>query len=205
MNPGFATSDVLLVSLEAVQRMDAKEQRTGLLAVLDRVRSVPGVQAVSSAEYNPVGRAWTHNVLVPGNGQHESVEATMAPVTFGFFETMNIPLLAGRVFVPSDMDSARASSVIVNEAFARGYFGREHPVGRTFEGRFGETDDSGVQEVVGVVADTRYDLRNLRAPPFTSRCGCEAPAPFTCVWQGIRRRSRRGCVKRSAPRIRRSA
>jgi predicted lysophospholipase L1 biosynthesis ABC-type transport system permease subunit len=53
--------------------------------------------------------------------------------------------------------------VIVNEAFATRYFGREHPVGRTFEGRFGETDRA-IQEVVGVVADTRYDLRKPAAP-----------------------------------------
>ena len=67
VNPGFATSDVLLLSLEAVQRVDVKEQRTALLAVLDRLRGVPGVLAVSSAEYNPVGRAWTHNLRKPGS------------------------------------------------------------------------------------------------------------------------------------------
>jgi putative ABC transport system permease protein len=163
VNPGFATSDVLLLRLEAVQRVDAKQQRTALLAVLDRLRGVPGVQAVSSAEYNPVGRAWTHNVRMPGT-QHEWVEATMAPVTPGFFETMNIPLLAGRGFVPADMDAADSAAVIVNEAFAARYFGREHPVGRTFEGRFAETAGVGIQEVVGVVADTRYDLRKPAEP-----------------------------------------
>ncbi len=84
VNPGYATSNVLLLNLEAVRRVDEKEQRTALLAVLDRLRGVPGVQAVSSAEYNPIGRAWTHNVRKPGT-QFESVEATMAPVTPGFF------------------------------------------------------------------------------------------------------------------------
>ena len=164
VNPGFATSDVLLLNLETVQRVDAKEQRTALLAVLDRLRGVPGVQAVSSAEYNPVGRAWTHNLRKPGGAQFEWIEATMAPVTPGFFETMNIPLLAGRVFVPSDLDSAASPSVIVNQAFASLYFGREQPVGRTFLGTFAETEDRGTQEVVGVVADTRYDLRKPAVP-----------------------------------------
>jgi putative ABC transport system permease protein len=163
VNPGFATSDVLLLSLEAVQRVDANQRRTALLEVLDRLRGVPGVQAVSSAEFNALGRAWTHNVRMPGT-QHDWIEATMAPVTPGFFETMNIPLLAGRAFVPSDMDTAHSAAVIVNEAFATRYFGRERAVGRTFEGRFAETDDGGVQEVVGVVADTRYDLRKPAAP-----------------------------------------
>ena len=83
----------------------------------------------------------------------------MAPVTPGFFETMNIPLLAGRVFVAGDMDPASSARVIVNEAFAARYFGREPPVGRTFEGRFSRRATQHPQEVVGVVADTRYDLR----------------------------------------------
>ena len=52
VNPGFATSDVLLLSLETVQRVDARQQRAALLEVLDRLRGVPGVEAVSSAEYS---------------------------------------------------------------------------------------------------------------------------------------------------------
>ena len=116
VNPGFATSDVLLLHLETVQRVDVKAQRTALLAVLDRLRGMPGVQAVSSAEYNPVGRAWTHNLREPGGAQFEWIEATMAPVTPGFFETMKIPLLAGRSFVPGDLDGAASPSVIVNES-----------------------------------------------------------------------------------------
>ena len=43
VNPGFATSDVLLFSLETVQRVDAHQQRAALFQVLDRLRSVPGV------------------------------------------------------------------------------------------------------------------------------------------------------------------
>src|SRR5439155_17443563 len=83
----------------------------------------------------------------------------------GFFETMRIPVLAGRAFVPRDMGTDNAMALIVNEAFARRYFGRGPAVGRTFEGRFGAEDDSaGQYEVVGVVADARYDLRKPAAP-----------------------------------------
>src|SRR6185295_14887294 len=96
-------SDVVLLSLEAVERVDAtpstplraSRQRAALLEVLDRLRGVPGVQAVSSAQFSVLGRAWTYNARVPGT-QHETIESTMAPVTPGFFETMSIPVLAGR-------------------------------------------------------------------------------------------------------------
>jgi predicted permease len=164
VNPGFAASDVLLLSIETVQRVDANQQRAALLQVLDRLRRVPGVQAASSADYNVVGRAWTYGARVPG-AQHQTIEATMAPVTPGFFETMKIPVLAGRPFVPSDMGLKNAQAIVVSDSFARRYFGREPAVGRTFEGRFGMDDDSaGQYEVVGVVADTRYDLRKPAAP-----------------------------------------
>ena len=74
VNPGFATSDVLLLSLETVQRIDPREQRAALVQALDRLRAMPGVESVSSSEYNPIGRAWTHYVRIPGT-QHDTVEA----------------------------------------------------------------------------------------------------------------------------------
>ena len=134
-----------------------------LFQVLDRLASVPGVQAVSSADAIPLGRAWTHNVRVPGT-EHETFEATMTPVTPGFFETMRIPVRAGRAFSRSDLDPKAASAVIVNEAFANRYFGGEPAVGRTLDARFGDDNSPSAHEIVGVVADTSYDLRKPAAP-----------------------------------------
>jgi predicted permease len=169
VNPGFASSDVLLVSLDPVRRVDAAERRAALFQVLDRLRSVPGVLAVSGAEFNALGRAWTHNVRVPGT-LHDSIEATVQPVTQGYFETMQIPIVAGRGFVDRDM-AANAAAVVINEAYAERYFGRQAPVGRALEARFAQTD--GTHEVVGVAANTRYDLHKPPAPtiylPLTER------------------------------------
>jgi predicted permease len=162
VNPGFATSNVLLVSLGLVQRTDAGQQRTALVAVLDRLGGMPGVEAVSSAEFNALGRAWTYFVPIPG--AHETIEATMAPVTAGFFETMNIPLAAGRVFVRRDTDAAGSRVIVINEAFAARYFGRAPAVGRVIDARFGDASDPGRHEIVGVVRDARYDLRKPAAP-----------------------------------------
>jgi predicted permease len=129
--------------------------------VLDRLQGLAGVQAVSSAEFNALGRAWTHVIRMPG-GQHATIEATMAPVTSGFFETMKIPLLAGRTFVRRDMETENSTAIVVNETFAKRYFDGQPAVGRTFEGRF--DDNVARHEVVGVVADARYDLRKPAAP-----------------------------------------
>jgi cell division protein FtsX len=80
----------------------------------------------------------------------------------GYFETMEIPLLAGRTFVRRDLDAEIPTCVIVNESFAKRYFGGEPAVGRLFDVRFGQT--RAPKEVIGVVADVRYDLRKPPAP-----------------------------------------
>ena len=163
VNPGFAAADVLLVSLDPVRRVDGQEQRAALLRLLDRLRTVPGVQAVSAAEFNVLGRAWTHYVRLPGTPQ-QPIEVTMAPVTPGYFDTMRIPVVAGRPFADRDVHARPSTSIIVNEAFAARYFSSGTAIGRTVAARFGENDDADVHEVVGVVKDTRYDLRKPAAP-----------------------------------------
>ena len=142
--------------------MAANEQRSALLQVLDRLKEVPGVMAVSSAESNVLGRAWTHHVRVPGT-ERETIEATMMPVTTGYFETMAIPLIAGRGFAAADLEP-KSTAIIVNDAFAARYYGGEPAVGRTIDIRFADVDDNRAHEVVGVVGDTRYDLRKPAAP-----------------------------------------
>jgi putative ABC transport system permease protein len=163
VDPGFAAANVLLVAMETVERVEPAPQRAALLEVLDRLRHVPGVEAVSSAEFNVLGRAWTNNPRLPGRVR-ETIETTMAPVTPGFFETMRIRLLAGRTFVPGDMGVDNAPAIVVNETFARRYFVGAPAVGRFVEGRLGGNRSADRYEVLGVVADTKYDLRRTPAP-----------------------------------------
>ena len=66
VNPGFATSDVLLLSLEAVQRVEPQQQRAALFQVLDRLAQCSRRAGGRSAESTVLGRAWTHNIPVPG-------------------------------------------------------------------------------------------------------------------------------------------
>ena len=63
VNPGFATSDVLLVSWEPVQGIEPRQQRAALIQVLDRLRDLPDVAAVSAAELNVLGRPWRNGLV----------------------------------------------------------------------------------------------------------------------------------------------
>jgi len=161
--PGFAASNVLLLSLESVERVDINRRRLALLDVLDHVGRVDGVRTVSSAEYNLIGRAWTNNVRQPGTA-HDTFEVTMVPVTHGFFETMTIPLLAGRTFARRDLEPGSPATIVVNESFAERYYGKQAATGQVFEGTFFEDNAAARHEVIGVVADTKYDLRQPAAP-----------------------------------------
>jgi predicted permease len=163
VNPGFAASDVLLISVETVQRLEPAAQRRSLFEALERIRDINGVQSASLAEFNVLGRAWTQVVRVPGT-QYDTVEATVAPVSAEFFETMNIPVLSGRTFVRRDIEPNPTSAIIVNQSFATRYFGTDAVVGRTVDTRFGAETESGLHEIIGVVADARYDLRKPAAP-----------------------------------------
>ena len=87
----------------------------------------------------------------------------------GYFTTMATPLLSGREF--DERDSASApKAAIVNESFARRFFGDVQPLGRHV------TSVDVVYEIVGIVRDAKY--QNLRAPiletmyiPWTQRDG----------------------------------
>jgi len=74
----------------------------------------------------------------------------------GFFETLRIPLLAGRALQRRDM-SPSADAVVVDEVFAKRYFPDESALGR----RFGfSPNENNRYEIVGVVGNSRYN--NLR-------------------------------------------
>jgi predicted permease len=88
-------------------------------------------------------------------GQLPFVRYTVA--TAGYFETMGIPLKAGRTLQASD-DSAAEPVVVINEQLARAQFPGENPLGkRLWVGHAEALPGSRPRVVVGVVADSRMD------------------------------------------------
>jgi macrolide transport system ATP-binding/permease protein len=121
-----------------------------------RFSALPGV---TSAGYSMIpllsGSNMTNEFVLPGAPDKSAVASGELPVGPGFFETMQIPLLAGRIFTPADFESsAKPEPVVVNRGFAQKLFGSENPVGRVLAEKGARTARF---EIVGIVRDAKYD------------------------------------------------
>jgi predicted permease len=115
------------------------------------------VTAASIADQPLLAGAIYDGVLLPGqtpvaDGAPAVAVKLVAP---RFFETMGIDLRAGRDFTPHDRSGA-PKVAIVNEKFAMHFFAGRNPIGN----RIGVLSKAADQEVIGVIADTKY--RGLR-------------------------------------------
>lgn len=163
---GFNRERLLLFNVNAgAGGMGATEGTALYERMRDRIAQVPGVRRVSFVRIAPMGGgSWTTGVNVPGyvqTAQFESVHANGADPDY--FATLEIPLLLGRTFTARDEANA-PKVVIVNQAFAKKYFGEENVIGRQIG--TGGAKNKPETEIVGLIRDAQY--ANVRtAPPPT--------------------------------------
>jgi len=164
INPGFDPRQVLLFGINPTLAGYPEPQIRGLYRDLqDRLAALPGVSSVSySSDALLNGGLWTGQVHIAGQSAKSEVMTQMLAVGPGFFATMRIPLLAGRAFVQSDLGSAQPVA-IVNQAFARQFLTGRNPVGSRMDRRAGDKDIE--NEIIGIVADTKYDQLNKAMGP----------------------------------------
>ena len=119
--------------------------------LLRRIAAIPGVQSAALLRGLPMDVNGLGIVVDSGDGQKGStLEAAAIAAAPGFFDTLSIPLLHGRVF--DERDRADAPRVaVISERMARQYFGAVNAVGRRFRS---VNDPNSWAEVIGVVRDT---------------------------------------------------
>ncbi|HEV2378977.1 MAG TPA: ABC transporter permease [Terriglobia bacterium] len=137
--------------------------------LLQHAETVPGVLAVSMSRHGLVTRGgWRNSISVPGYASRpgEDISSNFDTVGPNFFQTAGIPILVGRDFGERDNEAAPKVAV-VNETFARQFFGHEHGVqeaiGRTIG--LGVNQNLGQFEIVGVVKDSKQS--HVDEPPLT--------------------------------------
>lgn len=134
-----------------------------------RLSALPGVTLVSAARVPAVaGSSSSTNVTVEGfvPRNEDDAEASLNSVGADYFRTLGIPLVAGREFTSADNTPAAPRQVIVNEAFARHFFGGRNAVGRRMARGAGKSTQPD-RTIIGVVKDAKYsDLREPVPPVF---------------------------------------
>ncbi len=155
---GFDPRGRYLVGINSLLANYKQEQLQPLFQnIEERLRAIPGVRRASPVLYAPLsGSYWDHQIRIEGQpepGPREDVSSAWTRVTPGFFETLGDRIVMGRPITAADTAATRRVAVI-NEEFARRYFGHENPIGRHF-GPAPRTN-SGTYEIVGVASDVRY-------------------------------------------------
>jgi predicted permease len=103
--------------------------------------------------HNNIGISFTIEGRPVAKGEEPAAPVTI--VTPDFFRSLEIPLLSGRAFLPTD-DSKSPAVIVVNQAFARKYFPGEDPVGRRMKPGLGDgVTNEVVREIIGVVGDVK--------------------------------------------------
>jgi predicted permease len=167
---GFTPERAAEVSFDLrLQGYDEARGREFQKRLLERVRTLPGVQVAGLTDMAPVDLHFSRDrVFLEGQAPQRLANVPGAMVnraTPGYFQAMDTRLVRGRDFTEQDDDKA-ARVVIVNETFARRFFPGEDPIGKAF--RLGGPE-SPQRQIIGVVQDGKYAGLNEDPKPFVSR------------------------------------
>jgi putative ABC transport system permease protein len=155
--PGFRTENILTARLSLPKSHYPDNRRIAAFErqVLEGLHGRPGIQSAGFATYLPLSgsdNGWAF--LIEGQPPLPVRTFNFAkyrPVSEGYFETLGIPLLRGRLFTLADVaDSPWV--VVINDSMARLYWGSKNPIGERlhFDGPTWRT-------VIGVVGDVRHE------------------------------------------------
>jgi predicted permease len=161
MSPGFEPANRLTMSMDpALQGYDEVRGHKYYHDLIERVESLPGVLSAAVASSIPLSLNYSSSgVFVEGQPAERGAnipESMVGTVGAGYFETMGIPLVAGRGF--TDQDREKSTSVaVVNETFARTILpGVETPsdaIGKRISFRGPEGP---FIQIVGITRDGKY-------------------------------------------------
>jgi putative ABC transport system permease protein len=158
--PGFDPSNKLAASIQLPGQPSVNQADHAVFfqQVLDRVRSLPGVRAVSGSTYLPLtGMASQLAIQI----EDTTANAWLGAITPNYFEEMRVPIVRGRAFTADDT-AGTAPVAIVNEALVRRFLPGTDAIGRTVEIALPNSQKA-VAQIVGIARDTRSIGRDTRA------------------------------------------
>jgi putative ABC transport system permease protein len=156
---GFRPDELLTVRLELpAGKHNAEGKRSQFArALVEKLAALPGVESATATTQLPLqgwGSVITRVDGRPSPPPSHAPATGFAAVTPEYFHTLNIPILRGRSFMPSD-DANAIKVGVINQAFARRFFPDEDPIGKRVELGFAEPPRW--IEIVGIARDTRNE------------------------------------------------
>jgi predicted permease len=162
-DPGFREDGILVGYVNLTRlKFPAKENYDAVVQqLLERLRSIPGVESVATSMHVPLdGSTWSLSIRT-GDLQGSSRFTWVSP---GYFQTMGVPIRAGRDFNDGDK-RASPCVVIVNQTLVSQFLNDAEPVGKTLRTVPEPGYPSQQCEIVGVVKGTKYAGLRDEIPP----------------------------------------
>jgi predicted permease len=159
---GFNPRNILSAQLAVPEGRykTAQENKIFLQQVLPNLRAVPGVLDATEAITVPPFGGPESEVTVPGKTHSERWNSMVELCSEGWFRTVGVPLVRGRLLSETDVDSARRVAVI-NQTLARRFLGEEDPIGQKIKfndlDRAPDAPHDAYFEIIGVVADFKNE------------------------------------------------
>ncbi len=167
VDPGFR-SDNLLTMQVSVNNPDGNQVDSFFKQLQENVRRLPGVKSVAVSNGLPLAGVNHPTYFIEGKPLPKNGVASVAnryTVSPGYFQTMGIELVKGRVFTPQDTPTT-ALVAVIDEALVQRTFPNEDPIGKHLSQ---SRDFSQVYEIVGIVRHVeQYNLDRpaIRPPQF---------------------------------------
>jgi predicted permease len=182
LDAGINYENIVQFSIDPGGGYDVAQRANLYKQMLARLEALPGASSATFSTGGLLsGDLMALNVTVPGYTPAPDENMACNSLTVGprFFETMKMPLLAGRDFGPQDERPASSGNnpgfkgfnqsqnlaeapplpAVINQAMARYFFGQQTPIGKRFTVRL----TGQLYEIIGVVKDSKY--MNLREHP----------------------------------------
>lgn len=175
---GFRQEGVLIVRVAFGALHLPKERIAGFRQDLrERLRAIPGVAAAGDTDTVPLSGNSTSNAFwMEGQPPGQALECMRSRIGPGYFDALQIPLLAGRSIDLRDLEASPRVAV-VNEAFARKLMGGANPVGKRLWVEATPSEPAGSYEIVGLVRNTKYTELREKFPPIVYQAQSQDPAP----------------------------
>jgi predicted permease len=164
LDPGFREDGILVGFINLTHLKLSEENYEVLLRnLVDQLRSLPGVESVATSMHVPLdGSSWSLGIRA-GEVEGSSKFTWVSP---GYFQTMGVPILAGRDLNDRDTRTAPCA-VLVNQTLVSRFLSGANPIGKTLRTAPEPGYPATLCEIVGVTKDTKYAGLREEIPPET--------------------------------------